>query len=120
MFKERASQDLSEENIMFYEAFQNIRYKCELFQLEAIFEMFIEDNAPYQLNITKEMKKNLRIKFEELQRNPKDANSEILEEVAIEVEQMIYKNSFPTFVESCRGSEFTLNPSKKSTSKCSP
>ena len=117
MFKERVANDQNEENILFYEAFQKVRYSCQLHQLEALYEMFIVVRAPFELNLSTTIKENVRTRLEHLKNHPNETPSaEIFEEVAIEVETILYQNSFPRFVDACRGSEFTLNASRKTVS----
>eukprot|EP00834_Sanchytrium_tribonematis_P000410 NODE_7_length_67686_cov_1.621421.p56 type:complete len:117 gc:universal NODE_7_length_67686_cov_1.621421:4940-5290(+) len=116
MFKERVASDLSEENILFYEAFQSCRIKCDMNQLISIFEMFIEREAPYELNINESMREDCRMRLQKL-KNENKVDYRIFEEIAMEVEILLYQNSFPRFVDTCRSSEFTLNGSRKSLSK---
>ena len=110
MFKERVITDMNEENILFYEAFQKLRISCTLHQIVAIYETFIELDAPYELNISECLRQSTKAKLDALLSNQKSKlTSNIYDEVAIEVETMLFQNSFPRFIDSCMGSEFTLN-----------
>ena len=100
---------------MFYEAFQKIRYKCEPNQLLAMYEMFIFPNSPFELNLPANAKEKIKHKIAHMISHPEEkVTAELFEEAAVEVELMLYQNSFPRFVDECKGSEFTLNASKKS------